>query len=135
MTREVLLIGPDWPISDIARVMRDENVGAIPVAEDEELIGIVTDRDLVVRALADDATASRRYVARDVMSSDLVYCFEDQPVEEVLQGMTERQVRRLPVIDAARRLVGMVSLGDLSRSASASFALTAQRRMMRAALH
>ena len=135
MTRDVLTVGPEWLLQDVARLMRDENVGAIPVTEDEDLIGIVTDRDLVLRGLADGLSAAEGLRTRDVMSGGLMYCFEDQSVEEALQNVGERRVRRLPVVDREKRLVGMVTLSDLSRSASANFAVAAQRRMSRAGLH
>jgi CBS domain-containing protein len=135
MTRDVLTVGPEWLLQDVARLMRDENVGAIPVTEDEDLIGIVTDRDLVLRGLADGLSAAEALRTRDVMSGGLMYCFEDQSVEEALQNVGERRVRRLPVVDREKRLVGMVTLSDLSRSASANFAVAAQRRMSRAGLH
>lgn len=135
MTRDVLTVGPDWPVADVARLMRDENVGAIPVAEDDELIGIVTDRDLVIRALADGSAVANELRARHVMSGDLLYCFEDQSVEDALQSMGERQVRRLPVVDRDQRLVGMVAFSDLTRTASSNFAVAAHRRMSRAGLH
>jgi CBS-domain-containing membrane protein len=135
MTRDLTTVGPEWTLPDIARLMRDENLGAIPVVEEDELIGIVTDRDLVTRGIADDLTAASGRRARDVMSGNLLYCFEDQSVEEALQNMGERQVRRLPVVDRDKRLVGMVSLSELSRSASTNFAFAAHRRMSRAGLH
>jgi len=135
MTRDVLTVGPEWLLQDVARLMRDENLGALPVAEEEELIGIITDRDLVLRALAEGPATTEALRARDVMSVGLLYCFEDQTVEEALQIIGESQVRRLPVVDRAKRLVGMVTLGELSRSASTNFAIAAQRRMSRAGLH
>ena len=135
MTRDVPAVGPEWHLPDVARLMRDQNLGALPVAEDDELIGIITDRDLVVRGIAEGFAAADGRQARDVMSGSVLYCFEDQSVEDALQNMGDRQVRRLPVVDRDRRLVGMVALSDLTRSASASFAVAAKRRMSRAGLH
>ncbi len=135
MTRDVQTVGPDLPIADVARMMRDENVGAIPVADDGELLGIITDRDLVIRALAEGTETSNTLSARDVMSGNLLYCFEDQTAEDALQNMGDRQVRRLPVVDRDKRLVGMVAFTDLTRSASTNFAVAAHRRMTRAGLH
>jgi len=135
MVRDLLTVGPDWALADVARLMRDENIGAVPVADDDELIGIITDRDVVVRGLADGATVASERRARDVMSANLLYCFEDQTVEEALQNMGERQVRRMPVVDHDKRLVGMVAFNALSRTASSNFAGSAQRRMFRAGLH
>lgn len=135
MTREVYTVGPDWTLPEIARLMRDENIGAVPVAEGDHLIGIITDRDLVVRGLADDLAQLATRQACDVMSPELYYCFEDQYVEDVLRSMGEQQVRRLPVVDHRRRLVGMVSLSDLSRSAEANFGGAALQRLSRPGLH
>lgn len=116
MTPRVSVVPPDTRVVDIARRMRDEDIGSIPIAENDKLIGMVTDRDIVIRALADDVDL-RNVSAREVMSPKILYCTEDQTVEEVLQNMGEQQVRRLPVVNRAKRLVGVVSLGDLSHAA------------------
>ena len=117
MTEQVMTIRPDASIFDVAKLMRDEDIGAVPVVENEKLIGMVTDRDIVVRALA-DSQLSRHIDARSVMSHRLLYCFADQNVEDVLENMGEMQVRRMPVVDRDKRLVGVVSIGDLSGKAS-----------------
>jgi CBS domain-containing protein len=118
MTADVYTVRPEASIFDIAELMRDEDIGAVPVVEDNKLIGMVTDRDIVVRALADSKDPSSA-TARTVMSSSLLYCFDDQSVEEVLDNMGEQQVRRMPVVDRDKRLVGVVSIGDLSAAAPA----------------
>jgi CBS domain-containing protein len=115
MTKVVAVLPPDAQLSEVARVMRDYDIGSVPIADQEKLVGMVTDRDIVVRALADGATINGR-CARDVMSPKVLYCYEDQSVEEALGLMGEQQVRRLPVLDAERRLVGVVSLGDVSQA-------------------
>ena len=115
MTKQVSVVAPDTGVQDIARKMRDEDIGAIPVAENDKLIGMVTDRDIVVRALADNADL-RTIQARDIMSPKILYCTEDQTVDEVLKNMGEQQIRRLPVVNRDKRLVGVVSLGDLSQT-------------------
>jgi CBS domain-containing protein len=115
MTPEVELVAPDTKLSEIARKMRDDDVGSIPVAENDRLVGMVTDRDLVIRGLAqgrDPANMS----AREVMSNPIYYCYDDQTIEEVLDNMGDVHVRRLAVIDRDKHLVGIVSLGDLSRA-------------------
>jgi CBS domain-containing protein len=117
MTAKVLTVRPEASIFQIAKLMRDEDIGAVPVVENEKLIGIVTDRDIVIRALA-ESQPGKNMDARAVMSSRVLYCFEDQSVEEVLTNMGDQQVRRLPVVDRDKRLVGVVSLGDLSGSTS-----------------
>jgi CBS domain-containing protein len=116
MTEKVSFITPDARIVEIARRMRDEDIGSLPVAENDKLIGIVTDRDIVVRILAEGVDIDTAD-ARKAMSPKIFYCTEDQTVEEVLENMGENQVRRLPVINADKRLVGVVSLGDLSQAA------------------
>jgi CBS domain-containing protein len=113
MTRNVRTVPPEASIFQIAKIMRDEDIGAVPVADGDRLVGMVTDRDIVTRALA-DSSPSKNLSAREVMSDRVLYCFEDQGIEEVLANMGEQQVRRLPVVDKDKRLVGVVSLGDLS---------------------
>jgi CBS domain-containing protein len=95
--------------------MRDENIGALPVGENDHLIGMVTDRDIVVRAVTQDSPPGNMAV-RDVMSEHVYYCFEDDDVDRAAQVMAEHQVRRLPVLNRDKRLVGIVALADLGRS-------------------
>jgi CBS domain-containing protein len=135
MSRDVCTVSPEWTLPEIARLMRDENIGAVPVAEDDQLVGIVTDRDLVVRGIADDLSAARGRTARDVMTANLFFCFEDQTLDEALRRMHEQHVRRLPVVDRGKRLVGMVSFNDLSGSSGIGPAPGAFRRVSRAGLH
>ena len=117
MTEHVMTVRPEATIFEVARLMRDEDIGAVPVAEGDRLLGMVTDRDIVIRAVADGQLA-RHPDVRSIMSQRILYCFADQRVEEVLDNMGEMQVRRLPVVDRDKRLVGMVSIGDLSGKAS-----------------
>jgi CBS domain-containing protein len=116
MTSDVCYVTPDTKLSELAQRMRDEDIGSIPVAENDRLIGMVTDRDIVIRALTDGADP-RECTARDVMSPKVLYCRASQTVEDVLENMGEQQVRRLPVVDDNKRLVGVISLGDLSHAA------------------
>jgi len=116
MTADVCYVTPDTKLSELAQRMRDEDIGSIPVAENDRLIGMVTDRDIVIRALT-DGVDPRACTARDVMSPKVLYCRASQTVEDVLENMGEQQVRRLPVVDDNKRLVGVVSLGDLSHAA------------------
>jgi CBS domain-containing protein len=115
MTAEVSFVRPDTPILEIARKMRDGDIGATPVVEDERLVGMVTDRDVVVRVVAEGGDV-RTMTARDAMSPGILYCFVDDSVEAVLENMGDQQIRRLPVVDREKRLVGVVSLGDLALS-------------------
>jgi CBS domain-containing protein len=115
MTRQVVSVGPDASLFEIAEAMRDKDVGSVLVTEGNEILGLVTDRDLVVRALAEHREG-RTVKARDVMSNAVFCCTEDTPVEAVLDEMADEQVRRVPVLDGGRHLVGVVSLGDLSQA-------------------
>ncbi|MGH8644676.1 MAG: CBS domain-containing protein [Gammaproteobacteria bacterium] len=117
MTLEVDLIDPEATVQAVAQKMHDDDVGAVPVAENDRLVGMVTDRDIVLRAVAEEHMGDA--TARQVMSPKILYCFDDQSTDEVLQNMGENQVRRLPVLNRAKRLVGMVSLGNLAAHAPA----------------
>jgi CBS domain-containing protein len=116
MTPQVTTVRPDSPLVEIAKIMRAEDIGAVPVTDNEQLLGMVTDRDIVVRALVEGHDGLDR-TAADVMSPDVQCCTTDDDVEDVLRDMGEQQIRRLPVVDDDQRLVGIVSLGDLSREA------------------
>ena len=111
MTQDVALADPEMTIADAARMMVRCDAGALPVGEDERLVGMITDRDIAVRAVAKDLPCDTP--VRDVMSKEVLYCFQDEDVEHVADNMGEQQVRRLPVLDREKRLVGIVSLGDL----------------------
>ncbi len=115
MTRDVTSVGPDATLFELAELMRDEDIGSVLVTEGNQVLGVVTDRDIVVRGIADrrDLTSMK---ARDVMSEAVFCCTEDTPVEDVLAEMADEQVRRVPVLNGARQLVGVVSLGDLSQA-------------------
>lgn len=112
MTSDVAYAAPDTTLEDIAVLMRDENVGSIPVLDDGTLIGIVTDRDIVVRCIADGKDAAE-CTAEDVISENLETVEPDDDVDEAAQIMAHRQIRRLPVVEDGR-LVGMLSLGDIA---------------------
>lgn len=115
MHRGVTWCTPDTPLQEVAQLLSDHDVGAIPVGENDHLIGMVTDRDIVCRAVAAGADMSR-LTARDVMSDGVEYCFADDNMEEAITHMEQMQVRRLPVINGAKRMVGMLSMGDISHS-------------------
>lgn len=114
MTRDVQVIKPDQSLVDAARLMADCDCGALPVADNDRLVGMLTDRDIVVRGLAQGKTLDT--CVQDVMSADVKYCFEDEDLDEVAQNMGDLQVRRLPVVSRDKRLVGIVSLGDIATS-------------------
>jgi len=114
MTRQLSTVGPDDDLQRAAQLMRDADIGALPVCEGDRLVGMVTDRDITVRASA-RGIAPGGCKVRDVMSADTAWCFEDQSVGEVLQQMGDRQVRRLPVFRRdSMQLAGMVALADLA---------------------
>jgi CBS domain-containing protein len=115
MTADVSFVTPDTSILEIARKMRDGDIGATPVIENQRLAGMVTDRDIVIRVLAEGGDV-RTKTARDAMSPGILYCYADDTVEAVLENMGDQQIRRLPVVDREKRLVGVVSLGDLALS-------------------
>jgi len=118
MTSEVETIAPDTTLEVAARHMRDRDIGSLPVGENDKLVGMVTDRDIVLNAVA-TARDPKTTTARDVMSPKMLYCFDDQSVEEVLANMADVQVRRLPVVTRDKRLVGIVSIGDLAKKGPA----------------
>lgn len=117
MTRDVRVITPNQSILEAARMMEESDCGALPVADNDKLVGMATDRDIVVRALAQGKGSDTRI--SEVMSPDVKYCFEDEEIEEIAQNMGELQVRRLPVVNRDKRLVGIVTIGDLSHSEDA----------------
>lgn len=115
MTSNVEFIHPDITLSDAAGRMRNLNVGALPVGENDRLVGMLTDRDIAVRAVADGRDPKNTRV-RDTMTSDVVYCFEDQDLSEAAKIMANKHVRRLVVLNKDKRLTGICSLGDLAVS-------------------
>jgi CBS domain-containing protein len=117
MTAEVTTVQPEARLRDVARIMRDEDIGSVPVVKGEQLLGMITDRDMVIRALADGESDVMQRTAGEFMTPDVQCCRDDQNLGDVLKEMGEQQIRRLPVIDKQRKLVGIVSLGDLSREA------------------
>lgn len=133
MTKEVRTAKPGTSLQEVARTMREADIGAVPVVEEDKLVGMVTDRDIVIRGLAEQTDLGRS-TARDVMSSGMYYCYQDQSVEEVLKNMGDIQRRRLAVVDRDKSLVGMVSIGDLAQAGPARKAgealsgITAERK-------
>jgi CBS domain-containing protein len=113
MTSDVELVAPNDSLHTAAKMMADLDTGALPVGENDRLVGMITDRDITVRAVAEGRDPDRT-VVRDAMSSGIRFCFEDEDSEEVARKMGQWQVRRLPVLNRDKRLVGIVSLGDLS---------------------
>lgn len=112
MTRDVRIASPDDTLADAARMMAAIDCGVLPVSNSERLIGMITDRDIAIRGVAEglgpDATVA------EVMTDDVKYCFEDDDCDDVARNMGEIQLRRLPVVSRDKRLVGIVSIGDLA---------------------
>jgi CBS domain-containing protein len=117
MTSEVVVASPDDPISEAARRMAEFDMGALPVGENDRLVGVITDRDIALRAVARRLPPETK--VREVMSREVLYCFDEEDVEHVARNMADQQIRRLPVVNRDKRLVGIVSLADLARSAKA----------------
>jgi CBS domain-containing protein len=113
MTRDPQIIDPETTLQRAAELMDDLGVGLLPVCEDGRLIGVVTDRDITVRATAAGQRPGETKVA-EVMTSDLRWCFEDEEVADAERLMRDAQIRRLPVLDQNRKIVGVLSLGDLA---------------------
>ena len=115
MTPTVDLADPNMKARDAARKMREDDVGALPVGENDRLVGMVTDRDIALRAVAADGSAENTAV-HEVMSQGVYYCFEDDSLQRAGEAMAEHQVHRLPVLNRDKRLVGMIAMADLARS-------------------
>jgi CBS domain-containing protein len=113
MTRDVECVRPDATVQEAASRMKDLEVGPLPVCENDRLVGMLTDRDITVRATAEGWDPWTTHV-REVMTGDVVYCFDDQDISEAAELMKQHQVRRLVVLNRDKRLVGIVSLGDLA---------------------
>ncbi|HUF82405.1 MAG TPA: CBS domain-containing protein [Burkholderiales bacterium] len=112
MSRDVRIASPDETICDAAKAMAAIDAGALPVGENNRLVGMITDRDIALRAVAERKGPDTPI--RDVMTKDVKYCFEDEDLEHVASNMGDIRVRRLPVLDRDKRVVGIVSLGDIA---------------------
>jgi CBS domain-containing protein len=117
MHKGVEWVGPDTPITELAKLMRQHDVGSIPIGENDQLIGMVTDRDIVCNGLAQNGFDARRATARDVMTEGIHCCRDDDDLANAVRHMEALKVRRLPVINKSKRMVGILSLGDVSHSA------------------
>src|SRR5438105_3584124 len=112
MSKEVKLASPDDTVEKAANLMDEADCGALPVGQNDKLVGVVTDRDITLRAVARGKSPNKCTV-RDVMSSGIKYVFDDETTDAAAQSMSKLQVRRLPVVNRNKRLVGIVALGDL----------------------
>ena len=118
MSRDVRIVNPEQTICEAARIMSEIDVGALPVGENDRLVGMITDRDIAVRAVAAEKPHTTK--VREVMSREVLYCYEDQDLDELAINMGDEQVRRMPVVNRDKRLVGIVSVGDLAQTGNAS---------------
>jgi len=112
MTRDVCLANPDQSIEEVARLMSERDIGALPVGKNDRLVGMITDRDIAIRAVAEGKGPEVK--VREVMSERVKCCFEDDDLDDLCAKMADIQMRRLPVLSRNKRLVGIVSLGDLA---------------------
>lgn len=126
MHKGVEWVSPNTSIAALAKKMQQFDIGAIPVGENDRLIGMVTDRDIVIRGVANGKDPSK-LTARDVMTKGVTYCRDNEEVDEAVRIMESERIRRLPVIDANKRMVGMISLGDMSHAASKKIAAEVTR--------
>jgi CBS domain-containing protein len=112
MSNDVKIADPGQSIRDAARMMVEMDVGVLPVREGDRLVGMITDRDIAVRAVA--AGKGPNTPIRDIMSAEVKYCFEDEDLDDVAENMADIKLRRLPVLNREKRLVGILSLGDMA---------------------
>lgn len=118
--KDVMHTGAQWasastPIRQLARQMSDQDIGAIPIGENDRLIGMVTDRDIACRGLC-DGRAPEKLTARDIMTEHIIWCHADEALEDAIHTMEAKKVRRLAVMDNNKRLVGILSLGDIAHA-------------------
>jgi CBS domain-containing protein len=113
MTREVRVANPGQSIREVAKIMAEIDAGSMPVGENDRLVGMITDRDIAIRAVAIGKGPDTP--VREVMSEEVKYCYDDEDLEHVAKNMGDIQMRRLPVVNRDKRLVGIVSLGDIAQ--------------------
>lgn len=115
MHKNVQWCAPTTTVATLANIMKAEDIGSIPIGENDKLIGMVTDRDIALRGVANGGNMSKK-TAKDVMSEGIIYCRENESIEDAIHLMEDKQVRRLPVINDKHRMVGILSLGDVSHA-------------------
>jgi CBS domain-containing protein len=118
MTTNVELASPTHTIRQAALLMGKTDCGALPVADKDSLVGMITDRDIAVRAVA--AGKGPKTLVKEIMSAEVLYCYDDQTLKEVADNLGDQKVRRLPVMNREKRLVGILSLGDMARKTNGS---------------
>jgi CBS domain-containing protein len=121
MTANVECINPGTPIAKAAEKMRHRNIGFLPICDNDRLVGTVTDRDITIQSVA-QGRDPRLEAVREIMNAQVFYCYEDDDVHKVGQHMQEREVRRMLILDRQKRLVGVVSIGDIARASDKQLA-------------
>lgn len=116
MTPDIVIARPEQTIADAARMMAKADIGSLPVGDDDRLVGMLTDRDIVIRAVAKGLSADTP--VREIMTGNIRYCYDDQDVAEVARNMAELGVRRLPVVNRDKRIVGFVALSNIAQADS-----------------
>lgn len=129
MTKEVVTASAQDTVQDAAKKMAGLNAGALPVTEDERLVGMITDRDIAVKCVAGNKGVHAK--VRDIMTPEVRYCFDDQEIDDVMHDMGELQVRRMPVVSRDKHVVGILSLGDVAVSRDNGSAVDALRGVSR----
>jgi CBS domain-containing protein len=117
MHRGVDWVSPETPVTEVAKLMCEHDIGSLPIGENDKLVGMVTDRDIVCKGVAKEGFDLSRATARDVMTEGIHCCREDDDLAKAVRHMEQLQIRRLPVVNKNKRMVGILSLGDVSRSA------------------
>ena len=112
MSTDVKTIPATGSLHEVATIMRQNDIGSVPVAENDQLVGMVTDRDLVVRGLAEQLSADSQ--VRSVMTGKVLYCYDDQDLDEAVRNMADQEIRRLPVVNRDKRLVGVLALSNVA---------------------
>lgn len=115
MTKQVEIGNPSMSLQEAAQKMRAGDFGILPIGENDRLVGMITDRDITIRGTAEGKDSNKVQV-RELMSKNVLYCYEDQTLDEVTKNLGDNQIRRLPVLNRQKRLVGILSLGDLAQS-------------------
>ena len=118
MHAQVDWVDADTPVSEVIEMMKKDDIGAVPVGEDDRLVGMITDRDIALRLFSNGRDPNKT-TARQVMTTGVIWCRSFEPVEDAIERMMSHHIRRLPVIDENKRLSGMLSLGDVSHGVGA----------------
>lgn len=134
MTKKCEWISPETSVAEAAKLMKKFDCGFLPIGENDKMIGMLTDRDIAIRAVA-EGKDPKSTKARDVMTKKIYYCYDDQAVDEVCSNMGEIKVKRLPVVNRDKRLVGVASFGDVAQAAAAEQVGECQQQITEGTVH